>query len=79
MSSQNSSRTILFPHKPGAGGPGSFQRRFSKELQDSGWAISYANESNNGDVILIVGGTGKLLWLLKMKLKELVGKGSLGF
>jgi glycosyltransferase involved in cell wall biosynthesis len=63
-------RTIIFPHKPGSGGPGSFQDRFEKELKLQNWEISYANDKLPGDVAFVVGGTGRLFWLLKMKLKR---------
>lgn len=59
---------ICFPHPPGSGGPGSFQLRFEDGLKKRGWTVSYARDSNEPDVIFVVGGTKKLFWLLKMKL-----------
>lgn len=60
---------ILFPHPPGAGGPGSFQTRFEKELKKKGYDIAYYGAQVKPNVIVVVGGTKKLLWLLRMKLK----------
>jgi glycosyltransferase involved in cell wall biosynthesis len=60
---------IIFPHPPGAGGPGSFQSRFEKELVRKGYKIAYKGADVKPDIILVVGGTKKLLWLLLMKLK----------
>lgn len=61
--------TIVFPHPPGSGGPGSFQRRFEQELISNNYHITYADTKVSGDIVFIVGGTGKIFWLLKMKLK----------
>lgn len=59
---------ICFPHPPGHGGPGSFQSRFEKALNRAGWTITYAEETPTDlDVIMIVGGTKRLIWLRKMK------------
>jgi glycosyltransferase involved in cell wall biosynthesis len=60
-------KTIAFPHPPGAGGPGSFQKRFENELKKNNWSICYAGEAIIPDVIFIVGGTKKLFWLWKLK------------
>lgn len=60
---------ICFPHSPGSGGPGSFQVRFEQGLKERGWLISYAGDSIEPDLVFVVGGTKKLLWLLRMKLK----------
>jgi glycosyltransferase involved in cell wall biosynthesis len=59
--------TIAFPHLPGKGGPGSFQTRFEKALYAEGWNIVYAGDRVVPDVVMVVGGTRKLLWLWKMK------------
>lgn len=60
---------ICFPHKPASGGPGSFQIRLESELSKRGWNLCYAGQcSQIPDVILVVGGTRRLLWLLRMKL-----------
>lgn len=58
---------ICFPHRPGSGGPGSFQARFEKALLEQGWQVSYAGQCNHPDVIMVVGGTKRLRWLWKMK------------
>jgi glycosyltransferase involved in cell wall biosynthesis len=65
------SKTIQFPHPPGAGGPGSFQIRFEKELLKNGWTISYAGQHKQPDVVFIVGSTRKLFWLWRMRLKNI--------
>lgn len=61
--------TIIFPHPPGAGGPGSFQTRFEKELKAQGHNVAYKGDNVKPDVILVVGGTRKLFWLLRMRLR----------
>ena len=60
---------ICFPHKPGSGGPGSFQTRFENELTNRGWEITYKGDHRRPDLIFVVGGTRHLIWLLLMKLK----------
>jgi glycosyltransferase involved in cell wall biosynthesis len=65
------SKTIQFPHPPGAGGPGSFQIRFEKELLKNGWAVCYAGTHKQPDLVFVVGGTRKLFWLWKMRLKKI--------
>lgn len=61
---------VCFPHKPGKGGPGSFQTRFEKALLKRDIAICYAATSvKKPDVLFIVGGTKKIGWLLQMKIK----------
>lgn len=62
---------IVFPHKPGIGGPGSFQSRFEAEIRRRGWKVGYAS-SDCGDAhcVFVVGGTKRLFWLLKMKLRR---------
>lgn len=69
MQMKSEIKTIAFPHPPGAGGPGSFQNRFERELKERHWSITYAYEVTNPDLVFIVGGTRKLVWLLKMKIK----------
>lgn len=56
----------MFSHAPGAGGPGSFQSRFEKELRKNGYNIFYKGDKIRPDLIFLVGGTTSLLWLLKM-------------
>lgn len=59
---------IAFPHKPQKhGGPGSFQLRFEKKLKGMGWNISYFDEIDSPDVVIVVGGTKKIWQLLKFK------------
>ena len=61
---------IAFPHKPSPiGGPGSFQLLLEKKLLSENHTIIYAEENTKiPDVVLIVGGTRKLLWLIKLKI-----------
>lgn len=59
---------IAFPHKPGSGGPGSFQSRFELALKNKGHIVCYPNDNIMPDIVLVVGGTKKIFWLLKMKL-----------
>jgi glycosyltransferase involved in cell wall biosynthesis len=64
-------KLIAFPHKPGSGGPGSFQKRFESELEKTGFQIGYLDQKNiNPDLIFIVGGTKKIKKLLAWKLKK---------
>lgn len=60
-------KKIMFPHPPGFGGPGSFQERIEVELRGNGFRIHYSNESILPDIILVVGGTKRLAWLIKMR------------
>ena len=61
---------IAFPHRPVAiGGPGSFQQLLSRELQKLGWEIVYPEDGKRPDVIVVIGGTRKLLWLWRCKRK----------
>lgn len=62
--------TIVFPHKPGHGGPGSFQIRFEKALEQKGYQVRYAGDKAQPDLIFVVGGTKRLWWLLRLKLKR---------
>lgn len=62
---------ITFPHRPGSGGPGSFQIRFENALKDKGFIVSYAKDSNiKPDLVFVVGGTRKIGWLRKMKMNN---------
>lgn len=63
---------VCFPHRPGSGGPGSFQRRFEEELSKYGWQVIYRDSENKlqPDLIFVVGGTRHIGWLVKMKLKR---------
>lgn len=60
---------IAFPHKPGHGGPGSFQSRFEQALEQEGYQIIYAGDKAQPDLIFVVGGTKRLWWLWQMKRK----------
>ena len=61
---------IAFPHRaPKKGGPGSFQSRFENELKKVNWEVKYPDDKITPDVILVVGGTRKLAWLIWNKLK----------
>jgi glycosyltransferase involved in cell wall biosynthesis len=61
---------VCFPHRPGSGGPGSFQRRIEERFASSGWRVSYfAENREKPDVVLIVGGTRRILRLLSLKLR----------
>ncbi len=62
---------ICFPHRPGSGGPGSFQILFEKYLTANGCKIEYRDNISTPDLIFIVGGTIQIFWLLKMKLKKI--------
>jgi glycosyltransferase involved in cell wall biosynthesis len=61
---------ITFPHPSGHGGPGSFQERISKELANNGWTVTYPSSTHTPDLVFIIGGTRKLFWLIKLKLKK---------
>lgn len=62
-------KIIAFPHKPGHGGPGSFQTRFEQALIKEGYQVEYAGRAVNPDLVFVVGGTKRICWLLRMKLK----------
>ncbi len=62
---------VAFPHKPSLiGGPGSFQLLLEKKLLSEKHTIVYAGDyhTKTPDVVLVVGGTRKLLWLIKLKM-----------
>jgi glycosyltransferase involved in cell wall biosynthesis len=64
-------KLIVFPHRPGSGGPGSFQKRFEIELKRNGFQIGYLDQNDiKPDLIFIVGGTKKIGKLLKWKRKN---------
>jgi glycosyltransferase involved in cell wall biosynthesis len=59
---------IVFPHRPGAGGPGSFQQRIQEQFAHFGWRISFLEEDGEiPDVVFVVGGTRQILRLLRLK------------
>jgi len=62
---------VQFPHNPSLiGGPGSFQIRFSEELIKNGIKILEPSSNERPDIIFVVGGTKRVLWLLFNKLKK---------
>lgn len=63
-------KKIHFPHRPGSiGGPSSFQKRFETKLRENGYIVLYSDDKiENSSAIFIVGGTRKILWLLKNKM-----------
>ena len=59
---------IGFTHRADTiGGPGSFQYRLTRELENSGWQAVYPRDGVRPDVILVVGGSRRLFWLLRCK------------
>ena len=63
-------KIIGFPHPPLAvGGPSSFQERLTKQLRDRGYRIVYPDDNIWPDVVFILAGTTKLLWVLRCKLR----------
>ena len=64
-------RRIKFPHPPGAGGPGSFQIRFEEVLKLHNWQVSYTGDRTHTNVVFVVGGTKRIGWLIKMKMKRI--------
>lgn len=62
------SLTIGFTHRPPPrGGPGSFQSRLIRCLETAGHNVVYPEDKTHPDIILVIGGTSKLFWLLKSK------------
>lgn len=62
---------ICFPHPPGSGGPGTFQRNFEEFLKSNGYNICYKNSIFKPDLIFIVGGTRHIFWLIRMKINRI--------
>ncbi len=62
---------ICFPHPPGSGGPGVFQRNFESFLESKGYKICYKVNNIQPDLIFVVGGTRHILWLTKMKINRI--------
>jgi len=57
-----------FPHKPRPiGGTGSFQERFTFQLQNLGWQVVYPEDRVDPDIVLVVAGTRKLRWLRRCR------------
>lgn len=64
------SKKICFPHRASpSGGPGSFQLRFIKQLNEYGWIVGYPDNMLDADVVFVVAGTRKILWLIWNKLR----------
>ena len=61
---------IGFPNPPASGGPGSFQSILENALKKRGWLVIYPAHKEYPDIIVVVGGTRKLSWLLKNKLRK---------
>ena len=51
------------------GGPGTFQTRLIVELEKRNWRVVYPEDRIVPDVVLVVGGSGKIGWLLWCKWK----------
>ena len=65
---QDRKLTIGFTHAADSiGGPGSFQHRLINELESSGWQAVYPRDRIRPKVILVVGGSRRILWLLWAK------------
>ena len=65
---QDRELTIGFTHNPDRiGGPGSFQHRLIRELKKSGWQVVYPRDRIRPKVILVVGGSRRIFWLLWSK------------
>lgn len=61
---------IAFPTKPSKhGGPGSFQQRFEYQLSLRGHQVVYPEDRTRPDVVMVLGGTRKIAWLLSLKAK----------
>ncbi len=62
--------SISFPHRPPPiGGPGSFQERFERAVRDKGWNVLYSNDQARPDIVFVVGGTKRLIWIWLSKLR----------
>lgn len=63
-------KAVVFPHAPQkSGGPGTFQIHLMQELSKIEWESKLLEDSKTGDLVLIVGGTRKILRLLRLKWK----------
>jgi glycosyltransferase involved in cell wall biosynthesis len=62
---------IAFPHPPGEGGPGSFQRRFEKALKEKGHVVRYSITDRDNDAVLVVGGSRKIASLVRARLRDI--------
>lgn len=63
---------IAFPHKPGDGGPGSFQTRLESVLEERGWEIVHdCQYENQPDIVCIVGGTRQIAKIRELKRRDI--------
>ncbi len=61
---------ICFPHKPSSeGGPGTFQNNLESYLKQNDFDIIYPESKLKPDLIFVVAGTRRILWLLLMKFR----------
>ena len=63
-------KEIQFAEKPKKyGGPSSFQIRLTKFLSKKNYEISYSNNKTKPDLLFIISGTRKYVWIMKNKIK----------
>lgn len=62
---------IAFPHPPGIGGPGTFQIRFISYLKREKIAIVNPNSKDRPDIVLVIGGTRRIIWLITCKIRHI--------
>lgn len=63
-------RAVGFPHRAQSfGGPGSFQTRLIQELNDRGFRAVYPDDPMLPFVILVIGGTVRIDWLIRCRRK----------
>jgi len=68
-SKEKRQKTILFPHRPASGGPGTFQTHFEKVATANGWQIvTGIGNLFKADVVFVVAGTKKIGLLILAKL-----------
>ena len=68
-SKEKRQKTILFPHRPASGGPGTFQTHFENVAIANGWQIvTGIGNLLNADAVFVVAGTKKLGLLMLAKL-----------
>ena len=63
-------KRIAFPHSPGRGGPGTFQRHLERSLEAFDWSALPYGKLKGADVLLVVLGTRKLWLLVLAKLRR---------
>ena len=68
-SKEKRQKTILFPHRPASGGPGTFQTHFENVATGNGWQIvTGIGNLFKADVVFVVAGTKKIGLLILAKL-----------